>query len=75
MCLNDVVLFLGHCKSPNKQCSHKCHDIQDLGYICYCRDGYKLNSDGFSCSGTQHLTPVIALHMVGILKSENSNSF
>ncbi|XP_041360084.1 pikachurin-like [Gigantopelta aegis] len=45
-----VAFFQGHCKSPNKECSHKCHDIQDLGYICYCQDGYKLNSDGFSCS-------------------------
>ncbi|KAL3869158.1 hypothetical protein ACJMK2_041871 [Sinanodonta woodiana] len=52
-----VAFFQGHC-IPNS-CQHLCKNIDNGGYICTCREGYRLNKDGFTCSALPPQTAVI----------------
>ena len=41
------------CRLNNGGCSHLC--INNEGHDeCQCRDGYKLNEDGKTCTGQEH---------------------
>ena len=46
--LSIIIIFADYCSSA--QCSDLC--VNEGGNAsCLCRDGYKLNTDGVSCSG------------------------
>ena len=41
------------CAARTHQCLEICVNVPG-GYNCSCREGYALNSDGYSCSGNLH---------------------
>ena len=49
-----VVLYIStdvdECATSNGGCAHNCTNTVP-GFACGCRDGFLLNSDGFSCDG------------------------
>lgn len=48
-CLTDV----DECEEQSSCCEQDCSNYPG-GYECYCSAGYRLNSDGCSCDGTQY---------------------
>lgn len=36
----------------SKVCSQLCTNLNDTNYVCSCEPGYKLEPDGFNCTGT-----------------------
>lgn len=48
-----IILYtdINECSSSNGGCSQGCNNTIG-GYSCYCRDGYNLSTDGYTCEGT-----------------------
>ena len=52
---SDIILLyldINECEDDNGGCSQYCNNIEG-SFECSCFNGYELDSDGFSCSGTQ----------------------
>ena len=43
-------LDTNECLTNNGGCHHNCHD-SDGSYSCSCNNGYRLNSNGYTCEG------------------------
>ena len=41
---------IDECNTANGGCSHTCVNTPG-SFICYCNDGYSLDSNGLTCSG------------------------
>ena len=46
------------CKHKDHNCDQVCLDLGRDGYTCDCLPGYRLLSDGLSCSGNHHMHTV-----------------
>lgn len=51
---------LDECLEESSCCEQDCTNYPG-GYECYCRAGYRLNSDGCGCDGTQLLCSLLNL--------------
>ena len=52
---NNVLMLISHadineCSTNNGGCAHNCANTQG-SFMCSCRSGFQLASDGFSCNG------------------------
>ncbi|KAJ8305764.1 hypothetical protein KUTeg_016309 [Tegillarca granosa] len=45
----DAFFYLGHCKSSHNICEQICENFPN-GLFCSCREGYKLDKNGYSCT-------------------------
>ncbi len=43
-------LDIDQCMTDNGNCQQICNNTLP-GFLCDCRDGYALNSDGYTCDG------------------------
>ena len=46
-----LILDIDECSGGIDRCSHHCQNTIGF-YMCDCRSGYLLNTDGYSCDGT-----------------------
>ena len=55
--ITDILFFLmldiDECKIPGIKCTQGCSNSNG-GYKCKCFSGYKLEADGFTCTGIYH---------------------
>ena len=42
---------LKECQKTPAPCAHRCKEIEEGGYECYCDAGYTLDTDGVKCNG------------------------
>ncbi len=58
-----ILLFpdINECLLGMDMCDHDCHDTQG-SYTCSCRQGYTLDSDGYSCIGMYHYNNTIMVN-------------
>jgi len=47
-----MFIDIDECSAPSSRCQQTCVN-HDGFFSCQCEQGYRLESDGFSCTGTQ----------------------
>ena len=52
--INSLIVDIDECAEWSDGCSHNCTNIAG-GYMCFCMDGYELESDNHTCTGNNYV--------------------
>ena len=52
--IDSLIADIDECAEGSDRCTHNCTNIPG-GYMCFCMDGYELDSDNHTCTGNNYV--------------------
>ena len=52
--INSLIADIDECAEGSDGCNHNCTNTAG-GYMCFCMDGYQLESDNHTCTGNNYV--------------------